>query len=38
MLSQPNPPELIHYGNLGSFGALRELGQLTPNTGYEKVL
>jgi predicted glycoside hydrolase/deacetylase ChbG (UPF0249 family) len=38
ILSQPNPPELIHYGNLGSFGALRELGQFTPNTGYEKVL
>jgi predicted glycoside hydrolase/deacetylase ChbG (UPF0249 family) len=38
ILSQPNPPELIHYGNLGSFGALRELGQFTPNSGYEKIL
>jgi predicted glycoside hydrolase/deacetylase ChbG (UPF0249 family) len=38
MLSQPNAPELIHYGNLGSFGALRELGQFIPDTGYEKVL
>jgi predicted glycoside hydrolase/deacetylase ChbG (UPF0249 family) len=36
--AQPSPPELIHYGNLGSFGTLRELGQFTPNTGYEKVL
>jgi chitin disaccharide deacetylase len=38
ILSQPNAPELIHYGNLGSFGTLRELGQFTPDTGYEKVL
>ena len=38
ILSQPNPPELIHYGNLGAFGALRENGQFTPDTGYEKVL
>lgn len=28
-------PELIHYGQLGSFGTLRELGQFEPNTGYE---
>jgi chitin disaccharide deacetylase len=38
ILAQPNAPELIHYGSLGSFGALRELGQFTPDTGYEKVL
>ena len=38
ILSQPNPPELIHYGNLGAFGALRDNGQFTPDTGYEKVL
>ena len=37
-MSQPNPPELIHYGNLGSIGALRALGSFTPNTGYEKVI
>jgi chitin disaccharide deacetylase len=38
ILSQPNPPELIHYGNLGAFGALRENKQFIPDTGYEKVL
>jgi predicted glycoside hydrolase/deacetylase ChbG (UPF0249 family) len=38
ILSQPNAPELIHYGTLGSHGALRELGRFQPNTGYEKVL
>jgi chitin disaccharide deacetylase len=38
ILAQPNAPELIHYGSLGSFGVLRELGQFTPDTGYEKVL
>jgi predicted glycoside hydrolase/deacetylase ChbG (UPF0249 family) len=38
LTSQPNAPELIHYGNLGSLGALRELGRFQPNTGYEKVL
>ncbi len=38
ILSQPNAPELIHYGNLGSHGALREIGRFQPNTGYEKVL
>ena len=37
-MSQPNAPELIHYGNLGRMGALRELGSYKPNTGYEKVL
>src|ERR1700722_4360429 len=35
---QPNAPQLINYGDLGSFGVLRELGQFTPDTGYEKVL
>jgi len=38
ILAQPNAPELIHYGSLGSFGVLRELGQFTPDTGYEKIL
>ena len=38
LLAQPNAPELIHYGSLGNFGALRELGQFTPDTGYERVL
>jgi chitin disaccharide deacetylase len=38
ILSQAGAPELIHYGNLGSLGALRELGRFQPNTGYEKVL
>ncbi|CAN5459589.1 hypothetical protein BH10ACI4_BH10ACI4_04850 [soil metagenome] len=37
-MSQPNAPELIHYGALGRMGAMRELGSFTPNTGYEKVL
>jgi chitin disaccharide deacetylase len=31
-------PALIHYGQLGPFGALRSLGQYTPATGYERVL
>jgi predicted glycoside hydrolase/deacetylase ChbG (UPF0249 family) len=34
-LAQPNPPELIHYGNLGSFGLKRELGIHTPDTGFD---
>jgi len=38
IMSQPNAPQLIHYGNLGSLGALRDLGRFQPNTGYEKVL
>lgn len=38
IMSRPNAPELIHYGNLGSYGALREIGRFQPNTGYEKVL
>ena len=37
-MSQPNAPALIHYGNLGSLGAMRELGSFHPNTGYEKVI
>lgn len=38
ILQQPNAPELIHYGNLGVTGLLRESGQHRPNTGYESVL
>jgi predicted glycoside hydrolase/deacetylase ChbG (UPF0249 family) len=38
VLAQPNAPQLIHYGSLGTFGVLREAGQFKPNTGYEKVL
>jgi len=34
-LANPNPPELIHYGNLGAFGLKRELGIHTPDTGYD---
>ncbi len=34
---QPDAPQLIHYGNLGSFGALRDAGQFVPDTGHEKV-
>jgi predicted glycoside hydrolase/deacetylase ChbG (UPF0249 family) len=34
---QPNAPQLIHYGNLGSYGALREAGQFIPDTGHERV-
>lgn len=34
----PNAPQLIHYGSLGSYGALRETGQFTPATGFERVL
>lgn len=36
--AQPNAPQLINYGCLGSFGVLRAAGQFTPNTGYEKIL
>jgi predicted glycoside hydrolase/deacetylase ChbG (UPF0249 family) len=35
---QPNAPQLIHYGDLGSMGAMRELGSFQPNTGYEKII
>jgi predicted glycoside hydrolase/deacetylase ChbG (UPF0249 family) len=38
VLAHADPPELIHYGNLGVFGALRASGQFTPNTGYEPIL
>jgi predicted glycoside hydrolase/deacetylase ChbG (UPF0249 family) len=31
---QPQPPELIHYGNLGGFGVMREEGLFYPDTGY----
>ena len=34
----PNAPEFIHYGGVGPFNVLRELGQFSPQTGYEKVL
>jgi predicted glycoside hydrolase/deacetylase ChbG (UPF0249 family) len=37
-LDRPNAPELIHYGNLGPLGVLREMGRFQPDTGYEKVL
>lgn len=37
-ISQPDPPELIHYGDLGNPGALRHLGRFQANTGYEKIL
>jgi predicted glycoside hydrolase/deacetylase ChbG (UPF0249 family) len=37
-LARAGAPELIHYGNLGGFGALREIGQFVPDTGYESVL
>jgi predicted glycoside hydrolase/deacetylase ChbG (UPF0249 family) len=36
LLSQPNGPELIHYGNLGAFGCLGEDGLFYPDSGYEK--
>jgi predicted glycoside hydrolase/deacetylase ChbG (UPF0249 family) len=36
--SQSHPPKLIHYGNLGRLGAIRDTGRFEPNTGYEKVL
>jgi predicted glycoside hydrolase/deacetylase ChbG (UPF0249 family) len=35
---QPNPPQLIHYGSLGAFGALREAGQFVPASGHESYL
>jgi predicted glycoside hydrolase/deacetylase ChbG (UPF0249 family) len=34
-VAQPEPLELIHYGNLGAFGLKRELGIHTPDTGYD---
>ena len=38
ILAHTDPPELIHYGNLGMFGTLRENGQFVPATGYERVI
>ena len=38
ILRRADAPALIHFGNLGSAGALREAGQFVPATGYEKVL
>ena len=32
ILLQPNAPQLINYGNLGAYGALREAGQFVPDT------
>lgn len=37
-LRRPEAPELVHYGSLGSHGALREIGRFQPNTGYERIL
>ena len=34
----PNAPDFIHYGSVGPFNILREIGQFSPQTGYEKVL
>jgi predicted glycoside hydrolase/deacetylase ChbG (UPF0249 family) len=34
---QPSAVELISYGKLGGPGVLRELGQFTPNTGFERI-
>ena len=34
----PSPPELIHYGSLGPYSRVREIGQFTPASGYEHVL
>jgi predicted glycoside hydrolase/deacetylase ChbG (UPF0249 family) len=34
----PNAPQLINYGNLGAYVALRVAGQFTPDTGSERVL
>jgi predicted glycoside hydrolase/deacetylase ChbG (UPF0249 family) len=35
IFSLPTPPELIHYGNLGAFGVLRQEGLFVPDTGFE---
>lgn len=37
-LTSPDKPELIHYGNLGNLGLLRELGQHQPSTGHERMM
>jgi chitin disaccharide deacetylase len=34
----PDAPKLIHYGELGEFGALRGTGEFCPGSGHEKVL
>jgi chitin disaccharide deacetylase len=34
-LALPNPPQLLHYGNLGAFGTMRALGTYTPATGRQ---
>jgi chitin disaccharide deacetylase len=34
----PDAPKLIHYGELGEFGALRGTGEFRPGSGHEKVL
>jgi hopanoid biosynthesis associated protein HpnK len=36
-LAQPNAPQLIHYGNLGFFGLMREMGVHAPDTGFDHV-
>jgi predicted glycoside hydrolase/deacetylase ChbG (UPF0249 family) len=35
---QPSSAELIHYGRLGPFGVLREMGQFSPDTGHDHLL
>jgi predicted glycoside hydrolase/deacetylase ChbG (UPF0249 family) len=35
---QQNAPELINYGELGRFGALRSASQFVPNDGHEEIL
>jgi chitin disaccharide deacetylase len=35
LTSQPNAPQLMHYGDLGT---IRETGRFEPNAGHEKVL
>jgi predicted glycoside hydrolase/deacetylase ChbG (UPF0249 family) len=34
----PSAPELIHYGNIGTMGTLRAIGQHTANTGHERII
>ena len=34
ILAQPNPPDLIHYGELGSFGVQRETAVHIPSTDF----
>jgi predicted glycoside hydrolase/deacetylase ChbG (UPF0249 family) len=35
---KPNAPRLIHYGEVGALGALRETGDFVRASGHEKVL